>query len=143
PALTRRAKRAYFPAPTPMPRRLVILLQRPGFEALYQAASLSFTAGSIGDEATVAPFFGGLLTLLGRIPYSEEAAAVRAHALGLPDPRHMLSEGRAAAGVRLVACDTAIRLAGLELDHVRPLVDEVIGLAALWRRAEGAQIVYI
>ena len=40
-------------------------------------------------------------------------------------------------------CETAIRLAGLDLDTVRPYVDEVIGLATFWKRAEGAQLLYI
>ncbi len=124
-------------------RRFLIALHRPGFEALYQAASLAFTAGSTGDEPTVVPFFGGLLTYAGKVPYADDPSAIRSRALGLPDPRHMLSEGRRAAGVRLVVCDTAIRLAGLEIDQLRPIVDEVIGLAALWKQAEGAQIVYI
>jgi peroxiredoxin family protein len=124
-------------------RKLVILLHRPGFEAIYQAASLAFTAGAMGDSVTVAPFFGGLLTLVGRIPYGEDPAAVRAQSLCLPDPRHMLGDGRKVAGVRLVVCDTAVRLAGLDIDAVRPYVDEVIGLATLWRQAEGAQVLYI
>ena len=125
------------------PRKLLILLHRPGFEAIYQAASISFTAGSIGDAVTVAPFFGGLLTLAGKLPYAEESSAVRARALGLPDPRHMLCEGRKAAGVRLVVCDTALRLAGLDEAQLCPFVDEVVGLAALWRESDGAQIIYI
>jgi peroxiredoxin family protein len=124
-------------------RKLVILLQRSGFEAIYQAASIALTAGSMGDDVTVAPFFGGLLTLVGKLPYGDEAAAVRSHALSLPDPRHMLCEGRKAAGVRMVVCDTAVRLAGLDIDAVRSYFDEVLGLATLWRQADGAQILYI
>ncbi len=127
----------------PSSRKLVILLQRSGFEAIYQAASIALTAGSMGDEVTVAPFFGGLLTLVGKTSYADEAAAVRSRSLGLPDPRHMLGESRKAAGVRLVVCDTAVRLAGLELEAVQPYVDEVLGLATLWRQAEGAQLLYI
>lgn len=125
------------------PRKLVILLQRAGFEAIYQAASIALTAGAMGDEVTVAPFFGGLLTLVGQLPYSEETAAQRSRAIGLPDPRHMLGDGRKTAGVRLVVCDTAVRLAGLEAETVRPYVDEILGLATLWRQAEGAQVLYI
>jgi peroxiredoxin family protein len=124
-------------------RKLLILLHSPGFERLYQAASIALTAGSMGDQVTVAPFFGGLLTMAGRLPYSDDPVAVRSQALGLPDPRHMLCDGRKAAGVRMVACDTAIRLAGLDIDVVRPLFDEILGLATLWRQAEGAQILYL
>ncbi len=127
----------------PPPRKLLIPLHRPGFEAIYQAASLAFTAGAMGDQVTVAPFFGGLQTLVGRVAYGEDPAAIRAQTLSLPDPRHMLGDGRKVAGVRMVACDTAIRLAGLELDAVRPYVDEIIGLASLWRQADGAQMLYI
>jgi peroxiredoxin family protein len=122
---------------------LLIVLHRAGFEPLYQAASLALTAGSTGGDVTVAPFFSGLLTLVGKLPYNDDPAAVRAVGLGLPDPRHMLGEGRKAAGVRVVACDTAVRLAGLDPDVVRPYVDEILGLATLWKDAAGAQIVYI
>jgi peroxiredoxin family protein len=125
------------------PRKLLICLHRGGFEPLYQAASLALTAGSTGGEVTVAPFFSGLLTLVGKIPYNDDPAAVRAVGLGLPDPRHMLGEGRTASGIRVVACDTAVRLAGLDSDAVSPYVDAIIGLATLWKNAEGAQIIYI
>jgi peroxiredoxin family protein len=124
-------------------RRLFILLHRQGFEALYQAASLAMTVGAMGDEVTVMAFFGGLLTLCGKLPYADDPAAVRSVSLGLPDPRHMLGDGRHTAGVRVVTCETAVRLAGLDLDTVRPYVDEVIGLATFWKRAEGAQLIYI
>jgi peroxiredoxin family protein len=124
-------------------RRLFILLHRQGFEALYQAASLALTAGAMGDEVTVVAFFGGLLTLCGKLPYADDPAAVRSVSLGLPDHRHMLGDGRHTAGVRIVTSETAVRLAGLDLDTVRPYVDEIIGLATFWKRAEGAQILYI
>ena len=124
-------------------RRLFILVHRQGFEALYQAASLALTAGAMGDEVTVVVFFGALLTLCGKLPYADDPAAVRSVALGLPDPRHMLGDGRHTAGVRMVTSETAVRLAGLDLDTVRPYVDEIVGLATLWKRAEGAQLLYI
>jgi peroxiredoxin family protein len=125
------------------PRKVLICLDRAGFEPIYQVASFALTAGSTGDDVTVAAFFSGLLTLVGKIPYNDDPAAVRAVGLGLPDPRHMLGEGRKAAGVRVVACDTAVRLAGLDNTAVLPYVDEIIGLATLWKRAEGAQIIYV
>ncbi len=127
----------------PEQRHLLILLHRPGFEAIHQAASIALTAGSCGDHVTVAPFYGGLLTLLGKLSYDDEPAAVRARAFSLPDPRHMLREGRHAAGVRLVACESAIRLAGLAVEDVRPIFDEILGFAGLWRGCTGAQILYI
>jgi peroxiredoxin family protein len=125
------------------PRRLYILLHRQGFEALYQAASLALTAGSMGDEVLIMAFFGGLLTLCGKLPYNDDPAAVRSVSLGLPDPRHMLGDGRHNTGVRIATCETAIRLAGLDVDTVRPYVDEIMGLATLWKRAEGAHLLYI
>ncbi len=125
------------------PRKVLICLDRAGFQAIYQVASFALTAGSMGDDVTVAVFFDGLLTLIGKIPYNDDPAAVRAVGLGLPDPRHMLGEGRKAAGVRVVACDTAVRLAGLDSQVVLPYVDEIVGLATLWKRAEGGQIIYV
>jgi hypothetical protein len=124
-------------------RKLLIFLHRPGFEALYQAASISMTVGSCRGEAIVAPFFGGLLTLCGKLPYSEDPAAVRSVALGLPDPRHMLGDGRHTCNVKIITTEPAIRLAGLAPDFVRQYVDEITGLATLWKKAEGAQIIYL
>jgi len=129
-------------APNPS-RKLLLFLHRPGYEALYQAASLAMTVGSCGGQAVVAPFFGGLLTLCGKLAYADDPAALRSVELGLPDPRHMLGEGRHACGVKIVTTEPAIRLAGLELDFVRPYVDEITGLATLWKQAEGAQVLYL
>jgi hypothetical protein len=125
------------------PRKLLLFLHRPGFEPLYQAASLAMTAGSCGGQAIVAPFFGGLLTLCGKLPYFDDPAAVRSVSLGLPDPRHMLGDGRHACGVKIVTTEPAIRLAGLDPDFVRPYVDEITGLATLWKQSEGAQVLYL
>jgi hypothetical protein len=36
-----------------------------------------------------------------------------------------------------------VRLAGLDTQAVLPYVDEILGLATLWKRAEGAQIIYV
>jgi hypothetical protein len=124
-------------------RKLLLFLHRPGFEALYSTAALAMTAGSCGGQAIVAPIYGGLLTLCGKLPYADDPAAVRSVALGLPDPRHMLGEGRRACGVKIVTTELAIRLAGLEPDFVRSYVDAITGLATLWQESEGAQVLYI
>ena len=124
-------------------RKILLFLHRPGFEPIYQAASIAMTVGSCGGEAIVAPFFGGLLTLCGKLPYFDDPAAVRSVALGLPDPRHMLGEGRHTCGVKIVTTEPAIRLAGLDDGLVRQYVDEITGLAKLWKQAEGAQVLYL
>jgi peroxiredoxin family protein len=54
-------------------------------------------------------------------------------------PARMLEEARA-MGARLVACDTTVRLCGYTPEVLSGKLDEVMGLAALWRLTEGARL---
>ncbi len=121
-------------------RQLFVLLQQPGFEPLATAAHLAITIGSCGGKVTLFVLFGALQTLCGKRSYADEPSAQRSQALGLPDPRHMLGEGRKAIGVRIVTTEPGLKLAGLEPDQVRPYVDEITGLSTIWKQAEGAQL---
>ena len=54
-----------------------------------------------------------------------------------------LAEARRDLGVRIVACETAVRLAGVEPEAVRAALDGLEGLPELWRRAREGRLVVI
>jgi peroxiredoxin family protein len=63
-----------------------------------------------------------------------EAGAARVASL-----RESLDEARRELGLRVVACDTAVRLAGLEHDDIRPHIDAIATLPSLWREAQSGR----
>jgi peroxiredoxin family protein len=122
-----------------MARPLVIFLAGAGWEARYQAATLAVTAAALGDAVTVALAFEPLrLWTAGRFDEGTPPGATAARVASL---RETIEEARRELGLRLVACDTAVRLAGLDPAAVRPLLDEVTTLPALWRSARDGQLV--
>ncbi|BDG06387.1 hypothetical protein [Anaeromyxobacter oryzae] len=115
------------------PGPLVIFLQRGGWEERYQAVTLGVTAAAFGEPVTLALFFEPLrLWVAGRFDEGapESAAAARVASL-----RETLDEARRELGLRVVACDTAIRLAGFEPEAIQGALDAVETLPALWRAA--------
>ncbi len=78
-------------------------------------------------------------------PHTERelAESARGEGLGLPIPRKMLEEARS-LGARLVACDTTVKLCGLDPDELTgATLDEVLGLATIWRLTDGARTLSI
>jgi peroxiredoxin family protein len=118
---------------------LVVLLHRGAWPDRYQAVTLAVTAAALGERVTVALFFDALrLWVEGRFDEGAppEAAAARIVPLG-----ETLEEARRELGLEIVACDTAVRLAGLEPDAIRGAVDRIVTLPALWKAArEGRQV---
>ena len=128
----------------PMPERVAIFLQLESFEPVYQAGTLALTAAAMGDEAWVVLGFAPLRALaeerLGApAGATEQQEALRAAELRLPTPQQMLAEARG-LGVRVVACDTLARLAGVSPSAL-PLLDETLGLPSIWRFARTARTV--
>ena len=122
-----------------MARPLVILLSSASWEARYQAATLGATAAALGDPVTIALAFEALrLWAAGRFDEGAPSSAAEARIASLRDT---IEEARRELSLRVVACDTLVRLAGLEPDAVRPLVDEVTTLTAIWRRARGGNAI--
>jgi predicted peroxiredoxin len=127
-----------------MPGRVVLFLQVANYEAAYQAASVGITATAMGDEVYFVFAFDALRSLLrgtfGK-PQSEKemAESARAEGLGLPPPHRMLGEARS-LGARLVACDTTLRLCGFAPSEIGSELDEVMGLASIWRLTQGAGV---
>ncbi len=118
---------------------LVVLLHRAGWADRYQAVTLAVTAAALGDRVTVALFFDALrLWVDGRF---DEGAPPEAATARIAPLRASLDEARRELGLEVVACDTAVRLAGLEPDAIRESLDRIVTLPALWKAArDGRQI---
>jgi peroxiredoxin family protein len=121
------------------PGPLVVLLHRGGWSDRYQAVTLAVTAAALGERVTVALFFEALrLWVEGRFDEGAPAEAARAKVVPL---RESMEEARRELGLEVVACDTAVRLAGLEPDAIRGQVDGIVTLPALWKAArDGRQV---
>ncbi len=128
-----------------MSGRVVFFLSSGGYEPAWQAASLALTAAAMGDEVVVVLGFGALrAAAAGKLgaPLSAEDAASqeRAAAINAASPEKMLAEARA-LGAKVLACDTTARLCGLDGEALEreKRVDEVLGLASIWRLTQGAR----
>lgn len=132
-----------------MAGRVVFFVSRGGYEAAWQAASMGITAAAMGDEVVFVFAFDALRALAaGRFgePHGVADAVTRDRgaAIGAPGPAAMLEDARG-LGARLLACDTTVRLCGLEAADLEGprVLDEVLGLPQLWRLTEGARVVSI
>jgi peroxiredoxin family protein len=117
-------------------RPLVILLRSADWAARYQAATLALTAAAFGDAVHLALFFEALAAWVeGRF---DEGAPPEA-AAGVGSLAASLDEGRRELGIKVVACDTAVKLAGLEPARAAAALDAIVGLPELWRLARAGQ----
>ncbi|MCY1014761.1 DsrE family protein [Pyxidicoccus sp. MSG2] len=126
-----------------MAGRVFFFLQHATYEPAFQAASMGITAAAMGDEVYVVFAFDALRQLVGGgfgHPQGarEQEECARAEGLGVPPPARMLEEARA-LGVKLVACDTTVRICGFVPEELERTLDEVLGLASLWRLTQGAR----
>lgn len=120
---------------------LVVFLQRGSWEDRYQAVTIAVTAAALGDAVTLALFFEPLrLWVAGRFDEGAPPEAVPARVLGLAES---IGEARRGLGLEVVACDTAVRLAGLDPDAVATRVDRIASLPSLWKAAREGGIVVI
>ena len=126
-----------------MAGRVVFFVSQANYEAAYQAASLGITASAMGDDVYFVFAFDALRALardaFGK-PHTEREASesARAEGLGVPAPSRMLSEARE-MGARIIVCDTTLKLCGLAAVDLGTRVDEVMGLAAIWRLTQDAR----
>ena len=92
---------------------------------------------ALGDQVTLAVSFAPLRALVeGR--FDEDAPPTAAPAR-VPPLSQVLSEARRELGLRLVACETAVRLAGLEPAAARAALDGLEPLPSLWRLAQAGR----
>ena len=128
-----------------MPGRVVFILNSGTYEPAYQAASLGITATAMGDEVYFVFAFEALRQLARNsfgLPRTERESveSARAQGLNVPTPMRMLSEARA-MGAKLIACDTTVRICGFSPEDFSEKLDEVMGLASIWRLTDGARVI--
>lgn len=126
-----------------MAGRVFFFLQHATYEPAFQASSMGITAAAMGDEVYFVFAFDALRAWVGGafgLPEGEREREehARGEAMGVPAPAKMLEEARL-LGARLIACDTTVRLCGLEPEALGGALDEVMGLASLWRLTQGAR----
>jgi peroxiredoxin family protein len=120
---------------------VVILVHRGGWADRYQATTLAVTAAALGDRVIVALFFEPLrLWAQGRFDEGTPPEAAGARVVSL---RETLEEARRELGVELVACDTAVRLAGLDPAALGGTLDRVTTLPQLWQAGRDGRVVVI
>jgi peroxiredoxin family protein len=108
---------------------VLILLRSSDWESRFEATTLAVTAAALGDRVLVALFGQALRAWVeGRFDEGAPSAAAPVGSLS-----RALDEGRRDLGVELVACETAIRVAGLEPEAVRPTLDAVRSLPQIWQ----------
>ena len=119
---------------------LLVLLHRGAWADRYQAVTLAVTAAALGDRVTVALFFEPLrLWVEGRFDEGAPPAAATARVASL---RETLDEARRELGLEVVACDTAVRLVGLDPAALPGALDRVVTLPQLWAEGrDGRQVV--
>jgi len=127
-----------------MAGRVLFFIHSGGYEPAFSAASMGITAAAMGDEVYFVFAFDALRQLardtFGTANTEREISeSARAKGLGVPPPAQMLQEARQMGG-RCVACDTTVKICGLTADELGPRLDEVLGLASLWRLTEGARV---
>jgi peroxiredoxin family protein len=127
-------------------QRAVFFVSSGGYEAAWQSMSLGLTAAAMGDEVIFVFAFDALRALAsGRFgsahSWRQRGEGSRAEAMGAAAPASMLRDARG-LGARLVACDTTVKLCGLEPADLEKAgdLDEVLGLPQIWRLTEGARV---
>jgi peroxiredoxin family protein len=122
-------------------RALVLFLHRGAWQDRYQAVTLAVTAAALGDRVTLALHFEPLrLWVEGRFDEGAppEAASARVGSLA-----EALEDARRELGLKLVACETVVRLAGLEPERVAAQLDAVTTLPSLWKAAREGRAISI
>ncbi|HET9554259.1 MAG TPA: hypothetical protein VFP50_14925 [Anaeromyxobacteraceae bacterium] len=115
----------------------VIFLSSAGWEARYQAVTLGITAAALGDPVTLVLSFEPLRAFVAGT--FDEGAPPTAPAAKVPPLSETLAEARRDLGLRVVACETAVRLAGLEPAAARAALDALEPIPSLWRLAQGGR----
>lgn len=121
-----------------MSRTLLVLLDGDSWTDRYQAVTVAATAAALGEKVVVALAFDPLARWVeGRF---DEGAPPGAAAAKVGH----LSESLATArdlGLEVVACDTVVRLAGLDPVAARTRLDRIASLPALLAEAREGRVI--
>jgi hypothetical protein len=116
-----------------MARPCLILLDGASWHARRRAASVALTAAAFGHPVVVALSGEALRAwVTGRFDEGAPPAALEARVGSLAA---MLEDGRRDLGVEVVACDTEVRLAGIDPEAARARLDAIRSLPDQWRVA--------
>jgi peroxiredoxin family protein len=111
----------------------LILLGGAGWDVRRRAVSVALTAAAFGHPVVVALSGEPLHAWLeGRFDVAASPEAARARVGSLTA---MLEEGRRDLGVEVVACDTELRIIGIDPEEARPSLDAIRSLPEQWRAA--------
>lgn len=126
-------------------RTTLLHLQGESWRHRYQVATHAVTAAAAGDRVIVCLWFDALRRwVLGgfdeALPGADAEVASRAGALSVLPPSVMLAEARA-LGAELWACETAVRLAGVDPAEAKAKVDDLPGLQQIFAAAASAEVV--
>ena len=112
---------------------LVVFLRAADWESRWIAVNTALSAAALGAPVELALFGEPLRAFLeGGFDAGAPPAAARLGAVGLSAA---LGEGRAALRLRVVACGTALQLAGIDVASAVPPLDAVVSLVDLARAA--------
>ncbi len=117
------------------------MLRAGGWGARHHAVSLALTAAALGEEVHLA-LFGAALRRFLRGTFDGGASALAREAK-VGSLTEALAEGRRDLGMRVVACDTALRLAGWDPLAAVPPLDAVESLPSLWRRGMDGRVLTV
>jgi peroxiredoxin family protein len=117
---------------------LVIFLRSSDWQSKYLAVTTAVTAAAMGDEVQLALFFGPLRDWVdGSFDRDTPPRAAEVHVGSLTST---LEEARRDLGVKIVACDTAMKLASVEEGQASRL-DGIVSFPALWKTAQTGQLI--
>ena len=116
-----------------MGKPCLILLGGAGWDTRRRATSVALTAAAFGHPVLLALSGEPLRAWVeGRF---DEGAPELAAAARVGSLREMLEEARRDLGVDVVACETELRLAGIDPEAARPSLDALRSLPDQWRTA--------
>lgn len=135
---------------------IIVFLHDARYDRVYQAVSLVATAARMDRAAYLCLFYDALASFVAgtwddpQAPRTAEDTAPGRAALlcnfarsGGPAPGEILADARA-AGARLFACSTSLRMLDLDPADVAPRVDAIVGLATMLEAAgDGAVALYL
>lgn len=126
---------------TNLPRTVFLVVQASD-EHLLRLGLWTVTAASVGEDVDILLCAPALKRLAaGDFDRLVTGTASRASSLGLPPPLELIAHARELACVRLLACDTELRLAGIAAGVLDEHLDAFVSLPSFWRETRSARVV--